>query len=190
MSAVTICELTPELIDDYLSFFDGDAFSDNPDWAMCYCAFHHFPGTLSDWQKVTGQDTRSLISDLIRQGKPHGLLAYFEGRVVGWCNAAPRDMLPNITRFGQMQLDEADRVGAIACFVIARPHRRRGIARQLLDAACEMFRRQGLTTAEAYPGKGARSQAENYPGPLDMYLSAGFRVIREFERFCVVQKAL
>ena len=29
---ISICKLTVELLDDWLSFFDNDAFSDNDEW--------------------------------------------------------------------------------------------------------------------------------------------------------------
>ena len=36
---VEIRELTPELLADFLGFFEGEAFADNPGWASCYCQF-------------------------------------------------------------------------------------------------------------------------------------------------------
>jgi hypothetical protein len=40
MSAIAIRELTPQDVDDYLRFFDCEAFADNPSWSYCYCAFY------------------------------------------------------------------------------------------------------------------------------------------------------
>ena len=74
---------------------------------------------------------------------------------------------------------DADRIGSIVCFVIAKNHRRKGIARRLLEAACKGFKAQGFTMAEAYVLKDAKGDAMNYPGPLSMYLSAGFEPFRE-----------
>lgn len=37
-----IRKLTPELLEDWLSFFDKDAFSDNEDWCGCYCMCYHY----------------------------------------------------------------------------------------------------------------------------------------------------
>ena len=42
--SVIIKSLGPELTDDFLYFFDNLAFSDNPEWAGCYCHFYHFKG--------------------------------------------------------------------------------------------------------------------------------------------------
>lgn len=40
-SALEIRPLGPERLDDFLRFFDRDAFMDNPFWANCYCMEPH-----------------------------------------------------------------------------------------------------------------------------------------------------
>lgn len=107
-----------------------------------------------------------------------GLLAYLDGQVVGWCNAAPRTLLDS---FADEPDPDTDRLGQITCFVVARSHRRTGIARALLEAACDMLREQGLALAEANPSRNASTDAENHFGPLSLYLSAGFTVVHERE---------
>ena len=39
---ISVCKLTPELLDDWLSYFDKDAFSDNEEWCGCYCMCYHW----------------------------------------------------------------------------------------------------------------------------------------------------
>ncbi len=190
MSEPVIKELSPELLDDFLSFFDHDAFADNPEWANCYCYWYLFPGTDQEWETRTGSENRAGMGELIRRGQAHGFLAYDDGRPVGWCHAAPRTAIPNIERFTGAQAGDADRVGSIVCFVVAEPHRRQGIARRLLEAACDSFRHRGLEFAEAYPSKNVETAAQHFPGPLEMYLEAGFTPVREFDRLTVVRKTL
>ena len=172
----TIRELTPELLDDYLSFFDHDAFADHPEWSFCYCRLHHFPHAQRDWRETTGHENREAVIDLILNGVLRGFLAYSENKPVGWCNAGRR---VRMTTTPDYEEPDADVIGAIMCFVIVKEHRRRGIARQLLEAACAGFVAQGLKIAEAYLLKGVQGDAMNYPGPLSMYLSAGFECYRE-----------
>ena len=69
---------------------------------------------------------------------------------------------------------DASRIGEITCFVVAKAHRRTGVARGLLEAACEGLRAQGLEIAEAMPKAQAGSDAENHYGPRSLYESAGF----------------
>ena len=182
--------LGPERLDDFLRFFDRDAFMDNPIWASCYCFYHHFGGTDAEWDQRSGARNREEKSALIRSGQAQGLLAYVDGRPVGWCHAAPRLSLPALDRSLEFRVDDAERVGSIVCFVIAAPYRRQGVARRLLDAACKRLRRQGFEYAEAYPLKHPMSDARACQGPFAMYLAAGFSPYRESERRAVVRKPL
>jgi len=172
----TIRELKPELLEDYLSFFDHDAFADNPDWGFCYCRLHHFPHGQRAWCETTAEENREAVIGLVRDGTLRGYLAYLGNKPVGWCNAGPRTRMTTTPDYDE---PDAEAIGSIMCFVIAKEHRRKGIARRLLEAACAGFMAQGLTIAEAYVLKGARGDAMNYPGPLSMYLSAGFGRYRE-----------
>jgi len=192
---LAIRQLTPDLLDDFLDFFDHAAFTDNPLWSGCYCMYYHFMGTEEEWEKRSASENRETVSKLIGEGKAHGLLAYANGRPVGWCHAAPRTAIPRLKLyqhklFQQFRVEDPERVGSIVCFVIAKPYRGRGIARRLVDTACEVFTRQGLAFAEAYPRKKTESDADKYAGPLNMYLKARFSMFRELERYVIVRKAL
>jgi GNAT superfamily N-acetyltransferase len=182
-----IRELSPELLPDYLAFFDHDAFADNPRWAFCYCYFHHAPHRLQRWNDRTAAENRAAVSQLIADRQMSGYLAYLDDRVVGWCNAMPR---ANMTTRDPDNDPQAGNIGAIACFVIAKPYRGRGIARRLLNAACDGFQRQGLVIAEAYPLRNARSEAANHQGPLSMFLTAGFEPFKEKDGVVTVRKQL
>ena len=63
-----------------------------------------------------------------------------------------------------------------------------GIARKLLEAACERLLKQGHSIIEAYPRIGVADEKENHFGPLSMYLSAGFREYREDDGRMVVRR--
>ncbi len=65
------------------------------------------------------------------------------------------------------------------CFVVAPAWRQRGVARRLLDYACDLRRRQGLTVVQAYPAREADSPGGMHFGPLKLYLDAGFTVWRD-----------
>ena len=66
--------LTPELLDDYLSFFDNDAFADNPGWGHCYCRLHYFPHDQRNWRTTTAQEHRETVAGLILDGTPRAAL--------------------------------------------------------------------------------------------------------------------
>ena len=186
---IEIRALTPDLAGDFLRFFDRDAFMDNPSWSGCYCFFYQYTG--EDWDAATPDENRAEKEALIVRGEAHGYLAYLDGAPVGWCHAASRATLPGLDRIPDFRCDsDPSTVGAIVCFNVAAPYRGQGLARQLLDAACDGLRQQGFAIAEAYPARQNLSDARDYHGRLAMYLSAGFTIHRESERFAVVRRPL
>ena len=165
--------LSPKLVPDYLDYFDNRAFPDNPGWASCYCHFFHAETTVKPWGEYTAEENRAAVVYLINNGQFSGYLAYEGRRAVGWCHAAPRRLIPALQH---LPGDKVNQVGSIVCFVIAKSFRHHGVASQLLVAACEGFRQQGLTIAEAYPRPRSRIEAANHYGPMRMFLNAGFSI--------------
>lgn len=180
---LTIRRLAPELKEDFLQYFEGAAFADNPKWKSCYCQFLYVDHSNVNWSSRTADENRVAACDRIACKRMQGLLAYRNGQVVGWCNAAPRVLLDS---FADEPIPDAEHVGQITCFVVAREHRRTGVARALLEEACAMLRDQGLRVAEANPSRVARSDADNHFGPLSLYLSSGFSVFKEQDDGLVV----
>jgi ribosomal protein S18 acetylase RimI-like enzyme len=190
--AIQVRELRPELLQDYLQFFDR-AFSDFPEWADCYCGFYDTPR--NDWEATSNAEHRAARSTLISAGKAQGLLAYIDSRPVGWCNAQPRTRFVNMRSYRVALTDPGEQVGSIMCFVVSPGYRGRGVCTALLRAACDKFRRDGLQIAEGYPTTNPEKRfgeipwAEaNYKGPLNMYLNNGFTIHRQLELFAIVRK--
>lgn len=187
---LTIRELRDQTLPDFLAYFDNVAFADNPGWAHCYCFFHHVDKDQADWENQTGPENRAAVCGLVKQGAMKGYLAYLDDKVVGWCHAAPRTLIPNLQKEPDLASDELEATGAIVCFVVAKEYRGMGVATQLLDAALQGFRQQGLTWAEGYPRRSATTDAANYHGPLNLFTEAGFQTIRELPNFWIVRKRL
>ncbi len=187
---IVIRTLTPSLKEEYLSYFDGPAFADNPVWASCYCLSYHLdlpPGEFDERAAATNRADRGVQ---IERGGASGVMAFAGARVVGWCNASPRISLPLLDRTSGFECDDPERTGAIVCYVIAPQFRGQGIARRLLDGAADMLRTRGLRWVDAYPPKNTPTDASSYHGKLSMYLDAGFEQVREADRHVVVRKAL
>ena len=172
---VEIRQLSPSLLPDFLSFFDGEAFADNPRWAFCYCQFAYVDHGKVDWKTRTADANRAAACERIGADRMQGFLAYRDGKPVGWCNAAPRTMLD---AYANEPDPDAGRIGQITCFVVAEAHRRSGVAASLLQATCAGLKAQGLAIAEAMPRAQTASDAQAHDGPMGMYLAAGFEVHR------------
>jgi GNAT superfamily N-acetyltransferase len=186
---IEIRSLSPELLDDYLDYFDHTAFTDNPDWAGCYCYFY-LVDSQQDWETRTAEQNRRSVSDLIAGGRMHGYLAYVDGKVAGWCHAGPKGYFPALIANEELVEDDMAQTGSIVCFNVAPAQRRRGIAAALLEAACQGLSGLGLKAAEAYPSLEPSTDAASYHGPLQMYLRAGFEIHRRFPTYQVVRRAL
>lgn len=174
-SPIEIHPLSPDRAADFMAFFEGEAFSDNPKWSSCYCQCFYEDHSKVHWLSRTAAQNRTCASQRIADGQMQGLLAYREGQVVGWCNAAPRALLHALDA---EPVATPERVGTILCFLVAPSARGQGVATALLNAACEYLMRQGLQSVEANPRPSAKGTAENHFGPLGMYLAAGFTVRR------------
>jgi GNAT superfamily N-acetyltransferase len=198
---IEVRRLTPALLPDFLAFFDRDAFADNPEWAGCYCVYYHasdeqwaFAGPARDdaAKKARIQRHRDVACALVESGGMTGFLAYVDGKVAGWCNAAPRDAYQNPRDYAKAR-DDTPRAGAIMCFVVAQSFRRSGVASSLLSAVCDAFRADRLDHVEAYPSLDVGGPTEAgglYHGPLEMYTKAGFERIRDLDGSAVVRKRL
>ena len=190
IGAVEIHEVTPERVADFLSFFDYDGFADNPAWAGCYCMFFYRTGPMEGWEAARAAENRAQISDLLSCGRARGYLAYVDGQPAAWVNAAPKALLPQLREGWMREGEDPAAVGSIACFVIAPPYRRHGLARQLLERAVADFRSLGLHHVEAYPSKDTPTDAAAYHGPMSMYRAAGFLEEQEKDGQVLVRLAL
>jgi len=141
-------------------------------------------------------ENRKQRGKYIQSGKAHGLLAYVDDHVVGWINAGPRSEYVNLRGLVN-DIGEDDSVGSVLCFVVAEPHRGKGIATALLAATCVKFQLDGLKIAEAYPRTKSPQgpyntpwNHANYRGTLDMFSKAGFVIHKQLERHAIFRKQL
>ncbi len=173
--APQILPLTPERLADFFAFFEGEAFGDNPAWSSCYCQCFYEDHREIKWSERSAAENKSCAVRRCGAGEMQGFLAYSDGKVVGWCNAGPRNLLHALDA---EPIADAANVGCILCFLVSPSLRGKGIAKALLAGACAGLREQGLQWIEANPRPQAKSAAENHFGPLSMYLAAGFTVDR------------
>jgi GNAT superfamily N-acetyltransferase len=117
----------------------------------------------------------------VERRRAPGLLAYLDGRPVGWCAVAPRGEFGRVERSPVTKpIDDEEKVWAIVCFYLDRRHRRSGVASALLKAAVEHAASKGARVIEGYPvdAKGARKpSAELYHGTASMFAAAGFEEV-------------
>ena len=166
------CEpLTTDRFEDLAVIFDQPG---DPKW--CWCA--SFRITQNVKSRLPAEN-RAVLAAAAR-GRPPGLVAYRDGRPVGWVSLGPREDYVKLASFKVFAPIDDRPVWSIVCFVVARADRGQGIARNLLAAAIDFARAQGATTLEAYPadpGSKRMHVADAYKGTLSMFERAGFEVV-------------
>ena len=192
--SMKIHALSPELLDDYLNFFDNIAFSDHQEWSGCYCVHFHWDSTIEVESTPSGEKKsgRDYAIDLIRDGILQGYLAYMNDTVVGWCNANDKAGFRILVE----RKDLWDGAGhnakakAVVCFLVAPNMRGKSIATQLLDRACRDAVAEGYEYIEAYPHRGETDTYVNHHGPYTLYEKFGFKLHKDMKRDSVVRKYL
>src|SRR5262245_4410254 len=164
---VKVYPVTEDRIDDWLGFFDHDAFAGNPDWASCYCLEPHVPATPEHPERAW-RERRAMVAERLRGGTTFGYLAYVDGRPAGWVNASLRSDY-GLYRQVDPNGPEPTSVIGVSCFIIAPPFRRHGIAAILLDRVIADSPGRGAVWIEAYPyNKPDGNDAGHFRGPRSM----------------------
>jgi len=121
---------------------------------------------------------RSAFHALVRSGPPPGLIAV-SGKVgLGWCQLPPRSDLPWLDRWWGLRCVDREPAWSISCFYVRKGHRKKGVSRQLLQAAIETARRNWVRLLEAYP-LDARftDKTASFTGYVSTFRRAGFKVV-------------
>ena len=191
-----IRRLAPDLVQDYVYFFDTTPHATNLDEHRCYCVWW-CSDDCEGKDFSTVEKRRDLAIQYVTGNNIQGYLAYCDGMVVGWCNANTKsDCLECYCwrRFmGSLPAEASTpemKVKSVFCFAIAPEMRRKGIARRLLERVCQDAARDGFDFVEAYPNKEFVDVAEDYMGPAALYLESGFTVHCETEQKLVMRKQL
>jgi GNAT superfamily N-acetyltransferase len=141
----------------------------------CWCMF--WRQTKPEWKARTNEGNRSKLRRLIKPRAAPGLVAYRNGKPVGWTSVAPRQQFPRLN--GSQYLGPVDDkpVWAIVCFYIRRGHRKSGVATALLDAAVKEASKRGARIVEGYPLAGSTESGDAWTGVPSMFERAGFREV-------------
>ncbi|MDH3299554.1 MAG: GNAT family N-acetyltransferase [Acidimicrobiia bacterium] len=150
----------------------------------CWCMYWTCPTSAAWGDGCKGGSkapNRQAFHDSVEAGPPPGLLAYDDGDPVAWCRVMPRRALPGLanSRFFKTDLD-IEGVWSLACFVVRKPHRGKGLTAVLTKAALEFVRGQGGRIVESYPWDTDEAKADSvvYTGLASTFPRLGFNVVQ------------
>jgi GNAT superfamily N-acetyltransferase len=170
---VNVAPLTPERWSDLTTLFGPNGANSG-----CWCMWWRVP--TKEWSANGNAGNRTAFEDVVRRGEPAGLLAYEDGKPVGWVALAPRTAYPRLLRSKTLALQgEEPGLWSVTCFYIHRNHRRGGVAAALLDAAVTRAAADGASAVEGYPvdteGE-RRPSGDLFTGTVSLFAGAGFTV--------------
>jgi GNAT superfamily N-acetyltransferase len=157
-----------------------------PRTSACYCMFWRLQP--SDYEAAfrqrslegrSGGPNKAALKRIVEHGGVPGLLAYRDGRPVGWVSVSPRSDLVRLEHSPQLHPEDAgddERTWSVACLYVERAAWRTGVGTALLAAAVERAVAHGAKRVEGYPVKAP--SVDPYTGYDSMFDRAGFRLIR------------
>jgi len=129
------------------------------------------------YRKRPRKKNKAEFRQVVKKGPPPGLLA-FDGRLaVGWCQLTPRDALQQMERNWRLRRVDDVPVWSISCLYVRKGYRRRGIARELIEAAVRVAKQACAPALEAYPVDRNLSPSSSSTGFVTTYEKAGFRTV-------------
>ena len=192
---IIIRQLTPELNDDYLDFFDNRAFTDDNPNGPCYCTSPNqdeesIKQMVSEFQQFGVKDTlRKYAVEMLKKNMIHGYLAYDGEMSIGWCNAADMDSYAGfVPDFAQKNV--CGKTISIVCFEIAPDYRGKGLASAIIDRVCKDAKSKGYAAVEGYAKLSGERNDFNYQGPLRLWQKAGFIEVARENGQVVMRKEL
>ncbi len=141
----------------------------------CWCMWFREP--TSAFRAQEGAGNRDAFRRIVKGGPSPGVIAYLDGRAVGWCAVAPREEYGRLQRSRTLAPVDDTPVWSITCFFIDPACRGQGVAAALIEGAAALAAQHGARVIEADPvdpGGGRIGAEDAYHGVVSMFRAAGF----------------
>jgi GNAT superfamily N-acetyltransferase len=140
----------------------------------CWCMW--FKLSRAEWRELGKAGRKAAFKAQVETGREPGVLAYAGAEPVGWCAVEPRASYPSLDRSKVSARRDDGPAWAITCFYIAPRHRRQGLMRGLIAAACAHAQARGATLVEAWPRAdgAAAGSAPRFVGVESAFRACGF----------------
>lgn len=184
---LTFKSVTPEMWLDFEALFEEPGIQDG-----CWCMY--WRTRRADCQRQYGEGNKQAFKAIVESGQMPGILAYLNGRPIGWCAIAPREATPTLDRSHTLKRIDDQPVWSITCFFVSKPYRRQGLTEMLIEAAIAYARDRGAQIVEAYPLLNEITTLlpyERYMGIYSTFERAGFKeVARRTDRRPIMRYTL
>lgn len=166
--------LTPARWNDFVSLFGHRGACGG-----CWCMLWRLSRKQFELQK--GNGNKRAMKKIINSGQVPGILAYHNGKAIGWCSIAPRTSFPALSRSRILQPVDNKPCWSVTCLFIERSYRKKWVSTKLLRAAGKFAKSRGARVVEGYPVE-PRSQKEipavfAWTGISNGFVRAGFKEV-------------
>lgn len=152
-----------------------------------YCSCMRWRLTSSEYKKSTKPKRVAALNALVRKNVPVGILAYADGKPIGWCSIAPRKTFGALERFRALERIDDQPVWSVVCFFIDREMRNQQVTLGLLKAAVAYAKSRGAKTIEGYPVEPG-PRLYTYMGSPTTFRKAGFRNVPPSRRPRIIMR--
>lgn len=135
----------------------------------------------SQFEKQKGEGNKKAFYQIVKSDKAPGIIAYVDSDPVGWCAVAPRDYFPVLDRSRILKQIDEKPIWSVVCFFVAKPYRKKGVSRELLQAAIKFVRSHGGKIIEGYPiepKKDRMPEVFAWTGFASVFKSLGFKEVK------------
>lgn len=168
----TVHPVTPDRFEDL-----ADVINPNRRATHCWCLSHRLRA--EEIQALGDGSRERAMRRLCERADPPGVVAYRDGRPVGWCNIGARSDIPRLVHSRLITPVDDLPVWSIVCIVVRGGHRRQGVTTPLIEGAVAYAASRGAPTVEAYPvdPPGRMDTTMAFVGTRTMFERAGFEVV-------------
>jgi GNAT superfamily N-acetyltransferase len=185
--AIEVAAVTPDRWESLVDLLERPGPRGSwPRTSACYCMFWRLPPAeyedafrARSLEAVGGGPNKDAMEALVAGGAVPGLLAYRDGRPVGWASVSLRSELVRLDHVPTLESTEEpadERTWSVSCFYVHRSAWRSGVGASLLEAAVARAEGNAASAIEGYPVKAG--SIDPYTGYDTMFADAGFRLLR------------
>ena len=155
-----------------------ELFGVNGACGNCFCMYYRLSN--KDFRKGTvNEENKRSMHEIVKSGKPAGLLGILENRAIAWCAFAPREDFMKLAKSRVHKRIDDENVWSIPCFFIDRKFRKSGVSSEILKGAIRYAENNGIKIIEAYPLVPRKEKVPDtfaWFGLLKTFERAGFEV--------------
>jgi GNAT superfamily N-acetyltransferase len=179
LGALTFEPLTKNNWNEFVRLFGEKGACGN-----CWCMYYRLKKQDFEEGKPSGGNKQAM-KEIVWTNQPTGLLGFYESMPIAWCAFAPREDFAKLSKSRVHKRIDDKMVWSIPCTFIRKEFRRMGISVELLKAAVNYAKVNGIKILEAYPTIPTQEKLPDSFAWIGLYKSferAGFRIVDRSSR--------